>query len=545
MSNIVKYTTDTLTATISGLANGHHASSYVFYCEDPFLCLGCHSDITEHDFINGEKITYISSNTNNFTFQLPSYLLVNDNENAGYYTDTYYPDTYYPDTYYPGTYYPDTYYPDTYYTTYSSHPYTFSSYVLFNTGLKSNIASSEVEIRQHASPQLYIYSYDKSYYYKNSGKYNYSVDMWLLSRIECFYTFDNNKHKVSPYNSDIYIDYTADSETNGFLSISNIPNSNDDSYFTIYASSNAYIKEGIDITTYIELISNDSDCPQYIKQNSKETCYLRLLNGITSIVLEPYYDDNTEVSLDEYSSYLINVNSGASLKIGAFCDTNKSYGNLYNNYIASYIETLSHNNNTKMYYECEFGDSSYYLYYDFLKDFMDVEIIPIGTKNSQGVFNLSHIVGDTTISLQTSPGAPNTFTESWGVEITTNSYCWIGKEVRISVKSPHLITSVQQINPGDKLTLAIDDGVGHVKEIKLIRYSDKKETIFNGDNMLMKYDPNNPSANTKELVIPSDILRTDSNGNAIMERFYVEVTPFNGYPIKTLINIVPIIIDLS
>ena len=124
MSNIVKYTTDTLTATISGLANGHYASSYVFYCEDPFLCLGCHGDITEHDFINGEKITYISSNTNNFTFQLPSYLLVNDDENQSYYT------------------------------TYTSHPYTFSSYVLFNTGLKSNIASSEVEIRQHAEFDL-------------------------------------------------------------------------------------------------------------------------------------------------------------------------------------------------------------------------------------------------------------------------------------------------------------------------------------------------------------------------------------------------------
>lgn len=107
MANIIKYTTQSLSATLAGLANGNHATSYTFGFTDATLVWG-----GSNQYKTGTALTYSAN--------LPMYLT-----------------------------------PSTKGGTVSSSTYTLQAYASFSsTGLKSNIAEQTVEIRQHAIPQI-------------------------------------------------------------------------------------------------------------------------------------------------------------------------------------------------------------------------------------------------------------------------------------------------------------------------------------------------------------------------------------------------------
>lgn len=273
MANIIKYTTQSLSATLAGLANGNHATSYTFGFGDAGIVWG---DSTQYKEVH--KLTY--------TAQLPTYLT-----------------------------------PSTTGGSVSSSTYTVYAYATFeSTGLNSNIAQQIVEIRQHAIPE--ITSVPKT-------------ALWVGDSVEISYTFAytpfNTDTKFSSTNDTGVLSCTQ--SDNKYNIVASAVSSSNISHGTASVKATAqdpvgHVSDSVSIDTFVPVSNvvfkiNDS---YYSSASTQPSHQITVMQG-ADVFISAYYEGtyNSETGPTKclaYNSYF----SGVEINSDAKTLTTYSYG---------------------------------------------------------------------------------------------------------------------------------------------------------------------------------------------------------------------------
>ena len=429
MANIIKYTTQNLSATLAGLANGNHATSYTFGFTDAGLVWG-----GANQYKTGTALTYSA--------QLPIYVT-----------------------------------PLTTGGTVSSSTYTLQAYATFSsTGLKSNIASQTVELRQHAMPA--ITSVPKT-------------ALWVGESVQMSYSF-----AYTPYNTETKFSSTDDTAN---LSCTQLNNT-----YTILASSvaSATVPQGS-----ASVKATAQDPVHYVSNSVTINAYVPVSNIVFNVNGTPYKGASTQ------PSHEITVMKGATVRIQAYYEAsyNSNSANTTSLAFNSYFSGISINSDAAKLTTYGAGDKTT-LVSDYAKGSYTVNLQLAASGGTSG-FEFNKINGVSTIKMQTTTGTPTSAAAG-----QPNALINLINFITISVVTNFTIdlSMKEGINPGDKTTVTFSGGVGNARLVELVNSTDKNASV------LATFDAGAGKSlvnGTFEAVIPSNIAAGT---------FYVRVTPENG-----------------